>query len=153
MKTLVASISLLLTVLVMAVQSQLFISADDTNYPISLPVHVWWGTTFDNDYAYSYSDSQAAAVLNYRDVLANNRAASWSYSFNPMISKVQQVHPYLHGFLIGSQNAHGIGAANTPASISRTKRKNVLHYKNGEFRPILCSPRLCLLERPMGESE
>ena len=65
------------------------------------------------------------------------------------ILKVQQVHPYLHGFLIG---AHGIAAANTPAS-ARTKRKNVLHYKNGEFRPILCSPSLCLLERPMGESE
>ena len=46
------------------VQAQLFISADDTNYPISLPVHVWWGTTFDNDYAYSYSD-RPAAVLNY----------------------------------------------------------------------------------------
>jgi hypothetical protein len=27
----------------MAVQAQSFISAgDDTNYPISLPVHVWW---------------------------------------------------------------------------------------------------------------
>jgi hypothetical protein len=24
-----------------------------------------------------------------------------------MISEVQQVHPYLHGFLVGSQNAHG----------------------------------------------
>jgi hypothetical protein len=145
-----------LAVLVMAVQAQSFISADDTNYPISLPVRVWWAqdqlyrrTTFDNDYPYSYFDSQAA-VSNYRDVLANNRAPPSSYSFNPMISEVQQVHPYLHGFLVG---AHGIGAANTPASISRTKRKNVLHYKNGEFRPILCSPRLCLLERPMGESE
>ena len=107
----------------MAIQAQSFISAgDDTNYPISLPVHVWWAqdqlyrrTTFDNDCAYSYSDSQAA-IFNYRDVLANNRAASWSYSFNPMISEVQQVHPYLHGFLVGSQNAHGIAAANTPAA-------------------------------------
>ncbi len=30
----------------------------------------------------------------------------------------------------------------------RMKRKNILRYRNGEFRPRLCSPRLCLSVRP-----
>ncbi len=30
----------------------------------------------------------------------------------------------------------------------RQKRKNILRYRNGEFRPRLCSPRLCLSVRP-----
>ncbi|KAK4018939.1 hypothetical protein OUZ56_000974 [Daphnia magna] len=33
----------------------------------------------------------------------------------------------------------------------RMKRKNILLYRNGEFRPTLCSPRLCLSERPYDE--
>lgn len=33
----------------------------------------------------------------------------------------------------------------------RMKRKNILRYRNGEFRPTLCSPRLCLSERPYDE--
>lgn len=35
----------------------------------------------------------------------------------------------------------------------RLKRKNILRYRNGEFRPTLCSPRLCLSERPYDEYE
>ncbi|KAI9565928.1 hypothetical protein GHT06_009727 [Daphnia sinensis] len=34
----------------------------------------------------------------------------------------------------------------------RMKRKNILRYRNGEFRPTLCTPTLCLSERPYDES-
>lgn len=88
----------------------------------------------------------------YPGQTAAHLAGPWAYSFNPISEEVQQVpynFPNLQGFLDGSQSAPGAVLA-TPV---RTKRKNVLHYRNGEFRPILCSPRLCLLERPVGESE
>ncbi len=38
-------------------------------------------------------------------------------------------------------------AANVADPVRR-KRKNILRYRNGEFRPRLCSPRLCLSVRP-----
>lgn len=31
----------------------------------------------------------------------------------------------------------------------RMKRKNILRYRNGEFRPTLCSPRICLSYKPL----
>ncbi|XP_059351031.1 uncharacterized protein LOC132087931 [Daphnia carinata] len=43
--------------------------------------------------------------------------------------------------------------ASLTAGPVRMKRKNILRYRNGEFRPTLCTPTLCLSEKPYDEYE
>jgi hypothetical protein len=71
---------------------------------------------------------------NYRGVAGTKTAGPWAYlSDHPISERVPDIAPAVNPI--------------------RTKRKNVLYYRNGEFRPTLCSPRLCLLERPIEESQ
>ena len=125
---------------VIAVQIQ-FTANAYTAYP-ALSIPKWFSEPFI-DYA-------PISPANYPDVAV---AGPWAYlSVSPVGQVVEQV-PYIltdvPGFL--SQDAPAPVASSS--TLVRTKRKNVLHYRNGEFRPILCSPRLCLIERPMGEAE
>ncbi|EFX73647.1 hypothetical protein DAPPUDRAFT_252952 [Daphnia pulex] len=89
----------------------------------------------------------APSPANYPDVAV---AGPWTYlSISPVGQVVEQV-PYILTNVPGFLSHQDAVASDL---VVRTKRKNVLHYRNGEFRPILCSPRLCLIGRPMGESE
>jgi hypothetical protein len=124
----------------MAVQIQ-FTANAYTVYPAQISIPKWFSEPFD------YAPISPA---NYPGVAM---AGPWAYlSVSPVGQVVEQV-PYIltdvPGFL--SQDAPAPVASSS--TLVRTKRKNVLHYRNGEFRPILCSPRLCLIERPMGEAE
>jgi hypothetical protein len=127
---------------VMAVQIQL--ANAYAVYPV-LSIPKWFSEP--NHGTVDYAPSPA----NYLDVAV---AGPWAYlSVSPVGQVVEHQVPYIltdvPGFL--SQDAPAPVASSS--TLVRTKRKNVLHYRNGEFRPILCSPRLCLIERPMGEAE
>ncbi len=118
----------------MAVQAQ-FANAYYVVYP-AIPVPKWFSAQDE-----LFHNTIDFAPSNYPDVAV---AGPWAdLSVSPVGQVVVTDVP---GFL--SQDAPGVYS-----TLVRTKRKNVLHYRNGEFRPTLCSPRLCLVERPMGESE
>jgi hypothetical protein len=129
----------------MAVQIQFTANAYAV-YPALIPSIPKWFSE-PNHGTFDYAPISPA---NYPDVAM---VGPWAYlSVSPVGQVVKQV-PYIltdvPGFL--SQDAPAPVASSS--TLVRTKRKNVLHYRNGEFRPILCSPRLCLIERPMGEAE
>lgn len=127
----------------MAVQIQFTANAYAV-YPAQISIPKW----FSEPYYHGTIDYYAPSPANYPADVAV--AGPWAYlSVSPVGQVVEQVPDILTdvpGFL-------GHQAFPVASDLVRTKRKNVLHYRNGEFRPILCSPRLCLIERPMGESE
>lgn len=104
---------------------------------------------------------------NYRDV-GGKVISSWSY-FQPAVLVSYTDHRDLHvddvlpavapvanllvapfrvqGDVLAKADVEAAKAANVADPV-RMKRKNILRYRNGEFRPRLCSPRLCLSVRP-----
>jgi hypothetical protein len=128
----------------MAVQIQFTANAYAVYPALSTPK--WFSEPY-----YHGTVDYAPSPANYPDVAV---AGPWAYlSVSPVGQVVEQV-PYIltdvPGFLSHQDAPAPVLSSST---LVRTKRRNVLHYRNGEFRPILCSPRLCLIERPMGEAE
>lgn len=74
-------------------------------------------------------------------------ALSFELPIAPVINLVTMVRPVL----VGSVSHSDVFKNGITVGPVRLKRKSILRYRNGEFRPMLCSPRLCQSDRPFGE--
>jgi hypothetical protein len=92
---------------------------------------------------WSYFQPVLVAYTDHRDLHVEDVLPAVAPVANLLVApfRVQQ------GDVLAKAAVVAAKAANVADPV-RMKRKNILRYRNGEFRPRLCSPRLCLSVRP-----